>query len=180
MKKYLKVINVFLVLLISNVASAVTVLLPADTVVKVSLDEYVSSANSAVGQRIRASVAEDVIVNDNVVIKKGTKVRAVVSAREKRKRLGRGGNVSLQFTSTRDVNNNIVELSSALGSEGRANTGSTVALTVLFGVPGLLRRGKDAVIPKGTVTDTYVMDDMNIEIEEPEAEEIEKEEESII
>lgn len=172
MKNLLTSFGLIILLLSSNVNYSKTITLPADTVVKVVLNEHVSSANTTVGQRVKASVAEDVTINDQIVIKKDTKVRAMVSAREKRKRLGKGGNVSLQFSSTRDINNNLIELGSALGREGRASTGSTVALTVLFGVPGLLKRGKDAVIPKGTVAEAFVLDDVQIEIAEIQEEEI--------
>lgn len=153
-----------------------------DTEIKVVLTKSVSSRNSAVGQPIEAEVSEDVIVDDRVAIAKGTKVKGYISSIQRAKRMGRGGNISLQVSSVKAVDKQKVTLRSTMARVGSDKTGKTVAMTVIFGLPGLLVKGRDAGVRKGTVIPAYVDEDYiissnlqpTIEVEDTSNGEVEK------
>ncbi len=141
------------------------ILLPEDTEVSIILTESVSSANATVGERIPAEVAEDVIVDGKVLIKEGSSVKILVTQVQKKKWAGRGGDLSLEMKSVKAVDGKSVPLISATGRGGKNNTASTVTLTVLFGLPGLLRRGEDAYIKEGTEFTAFVEKDTLIDFD---------------
>jgi hypothetical protein len=85
-----------------------------------------------------------------VVIAKGTAVKGIVAAVEKAGRMGKGGKLNLHIESATAVDGQRVALRATKAKEGDDKTGSTVALTVLFGPIGLLTKGKDATYPEGT------------------------------
>lgn len=61
---------------------------PRGTAVKLILSESLSTRDSEVGQRFRATVAEDVISNGRVMIRHGASVTGTVTEVERAKRLG--------------------------------------------------------------------------------------------
>ncbi len=69
--------------------------------------------------------------------------------------MGKGGELSVRIESTQTVDDQKVKLRASKSGEGGDNMGSTVALTVLFGPLGLLRKGKEAKIKAGTILTAY-------------------------
>ncbi|HEY9886699.1 MAG TPA: hypothetical protein V6C96_05495, partial [Vampirovibrionales bacterium] len=140
-----------------------TIKLEEDSEVKVTLTKSVSSNSSIIGQPVEAEVLEDVVVNGRVLVKQGTTVKGFISSIQKAKRMGRGGNIGIQFNSVKAIDKQKIGLRSAMGRNGSDKTGKTVAMTVIFGLPGLLVKGKDAGIRKGTEIIAFVDDDYEIE-----------------
>jgi len=154
------------------------ILLKEETTLKIVLNKSISSSNSAIGQPIEAEVAEDIIIDDRIIIAKGSPVKGSISAVETAKRIGKGGSISLQISSVRAVDEQKVSLRSGLGRNGSDKTGKTVALTVIFGLPGLLVKGREAGMVKGTKITAFVDDDIKIKsslIPEPKPEIINEE-----
>ena len=154
------------------------ILLKEETALEIVLNKSISSSNSAIGQPIEAEIAEDIIIDDRIVIAKGSAVKGSISAVERAKRIGKGGNISLQISSVRAVDEQKVSLRSGLGRNGSDKTGKTVAMTVIFGLPGLLVKGREAGIVKGTKIKAFVDDDIKIKsslIPEPKPEIINEE-----
>jgi hypothetical protein len=57
-----------------------------------------------------------------------------------------------------------VKLRAAKGKEGGDKTGTTVALVVLFGRLGFLKKGKQAIIKPGTQIKVYTDEDKKVQI----------------
>jgi hypothetical protein len=57
-----------------------------------------------------------------------------------------------------------VKLRASKGGEGEGAMGATVALTILFGPLGLLKRGHDLEIPRGQEIIAYVDEDAKIAV----------------
>lgn len=112
--------------------------------------EKLSSKTSTEGDRIALRVDEDVTVNGAIVIAKGALVRGSISEAKAAGRMGRGGKLNIRIESTALVDGQRVNVRSTKGKAGDDATGSTVALTVLFGPIGLLKKGNDAEIKEGT------------------------------
>jgi len=73
--------------------------------------------------------------------------------------MGKPGELSVQLQYL-VVGGNHVHLRGTKGREGESKTGTTVALTVLFGPIGLIKHGKNVEIPAGTPLTAYVDQDI--------------------
>ena len=119
------------------------------TEVRLKFLDSLSSGTAVQGQRFNLEVVDDVVVNGMIVVPHGAKAVGNVVSAKKRGRMGKAGelNVLLDYMLVGDQR---VRLRASSGQEGEGRVGSTVALTVLFGPVGLLKRGKDVEINAGT------------------------------
>lgn len=146
MKRYL---GFFLALLITTLA-ANAMEIPAGRTVRVRLGQTVSSAKSRPGDRWEGTLASDVVVNGNVLARKGTPVRGIVSDAKSSGRLASPGYVSLRLSS---INGQAVRSSRV----GRRATGHAKSNTVKIGggaalgaaIGALAGGGKGAAIGAG-------------------------------
>ena len=125
------------------------------TEIKIVTMEDISGQKVVEGDPLTFKIAEDVKVNGRTVIAKDTIVKGTVSAAKKKGFMGKGGELSIRIESTQTVDGQKVKLRASKSGAGGDNMGSTVALTVLFGPLGLLRRGKEAKIKAGTVLSAF-------------------------
>jgi hypothetical protein len=109
-------------------------------------------------------VAQDVKVDGQVVIAKDSLVKGVVAQAKKAGMMGRGGSLGIRVESATTVDNQKLKLRSTKGKEGDDKTGTTVALVVLFGPLGFLKKGKNAVIKPGTEIKVYVDEEKKVTI----------------
>lgn len=123
--------------------------------VRLKFLESLSSGNAVQGQRFNLELVDDVRVDGVVVVPHGAKAVGTVVSVKKRGRMGKAGelNVLLDYLL---VGEQRVRLRASSGQEGEGRVGSTVALTVLFGPIGLLKRGKDVEINAGTPITAFV------------------------
>jgi hypothetical protein len=126
------------------------VVIPDGTEINIVTTEEISSKTAVEGDPLTFKVDEDVVVGGKVVIAKGTLVKGEVSNAKKSGRMGKGGALSIRVNSTQSVDDQKVKLRASKGREGDDKTGTTVALVVLFGPLGFLKKGKDAKIKEGT------------------------------
>lgn len=123
--------------------------LPAGAGVLVTIEEKVTSKKSEKNQKIKASVAQDVVVDDAVLIKKGTPVIARVGDVDAASLGGSGGSLKVAVDSTTAVDGQTVPLNyESQTKEGKDTRG--VSVTGLFTGWGLLSKGKNVEIPAGT------------------------------
>lgn len=93
---------------------------PVGTVVVVALDETLSSKTAKKGQVLSASVADDVLVDDAVVIAKGAKVAGQVLDASSAGIGGSGGKVKFELTSTASVDGQKVALTYQADRKGKS------------------------------------------------------------
>jgi hypothetical protein len=112
--------------------------------------QALSSKTSAAGDAVKLTVDEPIVINGDTLIRAGAIVRGTITEAKGAGYMGRGGklNMSVESVSLADGQHAKVRSSKAKG--GDEKRGQTVALTVLFGPIGLLRRGNDAEIKAGT------------------------------
>jgi hypothetical protein len=128
---------------------------PDGTEIKIAAIEDISGQKVVEGDPLTFKVAEDVKINGKTVIAKNALVKGTVSSAKKKGFMGKGGELSIRIESTQTVDGQKLKLRASKSGQGGDNVGSTVALTVLFGPLGLLRRGKEAKIKAGTVLSAY-------------------------
>lgn len=124
--------------------------IPEGTDVRLQLTDKLSSASATEGQRFNLVVDEDVQIGGVVVVPRGSKAVGTVINVGKRKRMGKAGELNIQINYVL-VGDQRIPLRASSGREGDGKVGATVALTVLFGPLGLLKRGKDVEINPGVV-----------------------------
>jgi len=127
----------------------------------VTVDE-ISSKTATEGDPLTFKVAEDVKVDGQTVIVKGSLVKGTVAQAKKAGMMGRGGTLGIRVESATTIDNQKLKLRSTKGKEGDDKTGTTVALVVLFGPLGFLKKGKNAVIKPGTEIKVYTDEEKKV------------------
>ena len=135
--------------------TAVNITIPDGTEIKIATIEDISGQKVVEGDPLTFKVAEDVKIDGVTVIAKDTLVKGTVSSAKKKGFMGKSGELSVRIESTQTVDNQKLKLRASKSGKGGDNIGSTVALTVLFGPIGLLRRGKEAKIKAGTILSAF-------------------------
>ena len=127
----------------------------------VTIDE-ITSKTAAEGDPLTFKVAEDVKVDGQTVIAKDTIVKGSVAQAKKAGMMGRGGSLGIRVESTMTIDSQKLKLRSTKGKEGDDKTGTTVALVVLFGPLGFLKKGKNAIIKPGTQIKVYTDEEKKV------------------
>lgn len=140
------------------------VVIPDGTELTVVTNEEITSKTATEGDPLSFKVAEDVVINGRVVIAKDTLVKGIVASAKKSGRFGRGGNLGIRIESAMTVDNQKVKLRSVKGKEGDDKTGTTVALVVLFGPLGFLKKGKNAIIKPGTQIKAFTDEEKKVQV----------------
>lgn len=146
-----------------NVPTA-EVVIPDGTEITVVTTEEISSKTATEGDPVTFKVDDDVKINGKVVIAKGALVKGEISNAKKSGRMGKGGSLSIRILSTTTVDDQKIKLRAAKGKEGDDKTGTTVALVVLFGPLGFLKKGKNAKIKEGTRIKAYTDEEKKVTI----------------
>lgn len=136
-----------------------TVELPANTVFKISLNDDVNSKVNQVGDPVTFTVQEDVMVDDVLVLPRGSQGSGVVTKVSRPKSFGRSGTLDISFDQVFSVDDESIP--TVLGPEAKeklkmeaaavgASTIGALALGPIGLVGGLFVKGKDVNLPAGT------------------------------
>ena len=136
-----------------------TVELPANTVFKISLNDDVNSKVNQVGDPVTFTVQEDVMVDDVLVLPRGSQGSGVVTKVSRPKSFGRSGALDISFDQVFSVDDESIP--TVLGPEAKeklkmeaaavgASTIGALALGPIGLVGGLFVKGKDVNLPAGT------------------------------
>ncbi|MCA1600814.1 MAG: hypothetical protein LC776_03895 [Acidobacteria bacterium] len=147
-----------------TVLQTTEVVIPDGTEFTVVTIEEITSKTATEGDPISFKVDEDVKVNGRTVIAKDTLVKGMVASAKKSGFFGRGGNLGIRIESTMTVDSQKVKLRSVKGKEGGDKTGTTVALVVLFGPLGFLKKGKNAIIKTGTQIKVFTDEEKKVQL----------------
>lgn len=154
---------VVLASVIHTAPQAEEITIPDGTEITVVTTEEISSKTAVEGDPLTFKVDEDIKINGRTVIAKGALVKGVVSNAKKSGRLGKAGALSIRIESTTTVDDQKIRLRASKGNEGDDKTGTTVALVVLFGPLGFLKKGKNAKIKEGTKIKAYTDEEKKIQ-----------------
>lgn len=138
--------------------------IPDGTEFTVVTIEEITSKTATEGDPLTFKVAEDVKIDGQVVIAKDSLVKGVVAQAKKAGMMGRGGSLGIRVESTTTIDSQKLKLRSSKGKEGDDKTGTTVALVVLFGPLGFLKKGKNAQIKPGTQITVYTDEEKRVQL----------------
>lgn len=136
-------------------------MLKEGTELRLQLAQEVSSKTSFPGDPVAFTVADEVSVDNVVVVRAGTHATGEITMAKRSGALGRGGELSIRVDHL-NVGGRQIPLRGSKGADGRNQTGKTVALTVAFGGVGLLKHGKNVSFPEGTPLTAYVAESVNL------------------
>lgn len=147
-----------------------TVELPANTVFKISLNDDVNSKVNQVGDPVTFTVQEDVMVDDVLVLPRGSQGSGVVTKVSRPKSFGRSGALDISFDQVFSVDDESIP--TVLGPEAKeklkmeaaavgASTIGALALGPIGLVGGLFVKGKDVNLPAGT--ELYIQTSESVE-----------------
>jgi hypothetical protein len=129
--------------------------------VQLKFAQNLTSHTATEGDPVNLILAEDLIVDNVVVAKAGDKAVGEVSHAKRAGMMGRGGELNIRLDYLR-VGDTRVMLRGTRDKTGDDATGTTVALTVLFGPIGLIKHGKEIDIKEGTTLKVFVASDTTL------------------
>ena len=138
-------------------------LLKEGTEVNLKLAQKLTAKSAVVGEPVELVLAQDLKVNDAVVVRQGARVLGTVVAgkeSEKKKTEAHGLAMRVDFLKAGDKK---IRLRGEKNAEGKRNKDAMVAGTIFLGVSGLLMTsGKHYVIPEGSPVTAYVDEDIEM------------------
>lgn len=157
------------------VTTAPGVLVPAGTPVSVHVVGTISSGTAKPDDVFQIQVADDVIVNDLIVIRKGAGGQGHISESDSAGGNGHSGAISLAFDYVYSSDGGRVKLSAASqkqSEEDRKGASSTATIIgfATFGIGGLfghnLAHGRQKTIDAKTVISAFVADNVHVDSSE--------------
>lgn len=143
------------------------IVIPDGTEIAAVTTEAISSKTAHEDDAITFKVDEDVVINGETVIAKGAILKGVVTNAKKSGYFGKGGQLNIRVESTTTVDGQKIKVRASKGKEGGDKTGTTVALVILFGPLGFLKKGKNAEIKEGTKVKVYTDEEKTVKITKP-------------
>ena len=139
-------------------AVAETVRIPAGTTVYCVLDESLSTKKKSsnfvrLGDRVRAKVAEDVVIDGRVVIEAGTVVWSEVSKARRAKVAGIRGRLEVEANTVAAVDDTSIRLAGGYDRSGRGRFVTAAVLAKVIAWPFILIKGKQAHLSRGVIFD---------------------------
>src|SRR6185295_90920 len=155
--------SLVIALLSAHVYAAVDVKHPQDeivvtegTAINVSVAKEVTSKDAKPNDPVEFTVTEDLVINGQVIVRKGTPATGSVINAEKKGYMGKSGKLAVQVESTTTSDGRPLKLRAAKGREGDDKTTSTMVMKKLIGPAFLFTHGSEAKVAAGTVVSVYV------------------------
>ncbi len=140
------------------------IVLAEGTAINVVTAEEISSKEAKPNDPVRFTVSEDVVINAQILVRKGTVAIGSVINAEKRGYLGKSGKLAIQVESTQTADGQSVKLRAAKGREGDDKTYSTAALSMISPF-FLFKKGGEAKIEAGMPITVYVAEERRFRVE---------------
>ena len=153
-----------LFLLPKGIAAKETVSLRSGIIFHVKTTRTLMPKYFRTGDTVNLLVTEDVKVDDKIVIKAGTHVRAVVTKAQERGMMGKAGKLGIQLDTVKAVDGTTISLSGGRTTSGKDNSRDAlyagIGLCPLFA----LMKGEAAFIQANTRIQALVAGTYNIDV----------------
>jgi hypothetical protein len=147
-----------LLCMLAGTVAAADVLVPAGTTVYAELQQRLTSKKGIhqVGDPARATVWRDVVVNGQIVIPKGTSVIVKIKAIKPKRLTGRRGSIELEAVSVKGTDGTELTLDGGYDASGNQRVALASSLATALSWSVTVIKGKEAVLPPGTLFDAQV------------------------
>ena len=140
----------------TKVDSIKSIKIEEGTIIIVKSMSNISSKTITYGQSLDFVCADDIFVNNNLLIKKNTNIKAKVEKIDNAKILGKEGVLEIKFNSIAAIDGQYIPIEAVYGKSKGSNISNTaVNLSILFSPLFLLIKGKEAEIPIGSSMEVY-------------------------
>lgn len=134
------------------------------TIILLKSLSIISSNTSMDGESIDFYCAENVVVDNKVIIKKNSKVTGKVESSEKSRSLGKEGSLKIIFNYITAIDGQNIPISGVYNYvRGDNKSGNAVGLSFVFSPLFLFLKGKEAVIPIGSIIEVYTTKEIDIQ-----------------
>lgn len=140
------------------------IILAEGTPINVITAQEITSKEAKPNDPVNFTVNEDVIVNSQVIVRKGTPALGSVINAEKGGYMGKSGKLAVQVESTTTVDGQRLKLRAAKGREGNDKTTSTFALSMISPF-FLFKKGGEAKITIGMPVIVYVAEEKRFRLD---------------
>lgn len=147
---------------------AARLVIPKGTLVKIRLQEQLSTKFTKEGHAVKFTVQDTVRIGNRKIIEKGASIQAYVSHIRHPQRFGRNASLKIKFVSVhsvkgREIPIEIGEHAAKTNEQMGTAAGAAVGGALIFGPIGLLAglfvKGKNISIPSGTLLHVEVAED---------------------
>jgi hypothetical protein len=141
------------------------IVLAEGTAINVVTAEEITSKAAKPNDPVKFTVADDLVINGQVVVRKGTPAVGSVITAQKGGYMGNSGKLAIQVESTTTIDGQPLKLRAAKGGEGDDKTTSTFALASVISPLFLFRRGGEAKIEAGTAVTVYAGEEKRFRVD---------------
>jgi len=141
------------------------IILVEGTPLMVVTAQEITSKQAKPNDPVSFTVNEDVIINGQLVVRKGTAAVGSVVTAQKGGYMGNSGKLAIAVESTTTVDGQPLKLRAAKGREGNDKTTSTFALASFISPLFLFKRGGDAKITTGMPITVYIAEERRFRLE---------------
>lgn len=138
-------------------------LVPRNTPVYLAVNSEVSSKSFKEGDTFTLSVSQDVVVDNYIVIPKGSRAVAEITWHTGKGAFGKSAKMDFQFRYL-ELGSRRIALEGKQRIEGKGNSGATVGAVVAVGVFGGFVTGKSAVIAQGREFIAHTNEDFTVAV----------------
>ena len=134
------------------------------TIIIVKSMSNITSKTNIDGELIDFVCAEDIYINNRLVIKKNIKVRARIENSDKAKGLGNEGSLKIVFNYITAIDGQNIPISGVYNYlKGENKSGTAVGLSFVLSPLFLFLKGKEANIPIGSLIEVYTTQELYIQ-----------------
>lgn len=147
------------------------IVIPAETIIPMVIQDELNSKTAQEGDIVRFAVAEDVLVDDVVVIPRGMEATGTITKARKSGRFGKDGKIEITFDSVRAADSTPVPLTVGEKTKDEYKrtagaVGASAAGAIILGpvglVGGLFVHGNDVTIDSGTTMYAETKEDTEV------------------
>ena len=147
--------------------AAEPVRVPPTTAIELELQHHVTAGYMDPGEPIWFRVARDVQVEGRTVVKAGTPAKGRMIDATERGMVGRSGSMSLGVRHVQAVDGSWLPVEADLARQGRSRTGATVGWVLVWGIPGLITKGVNPYLERGTTIDASLLAEVTVDPDKP-------------
>ena len=134
------------------------------TIILLKSLSIISSNTTWNGESFDFFCADNVVVDNKIIIKKNSKVTGKVESLEKSRSLGKGGSLKIVFNYITAIDGQNIPISGVYNYvKGDNKSGTAVGLSFVFSPLFLFVKGKEANIPIGSLIEVYTTQEINIQ-----------------
>jgi len=145
-------------------SEAAKVQIPVGTVVDLAFEATLSPTTAAVGQSVNLKVANDVKVNGQIVIAAGATATGEVTQASKAGAVGKEAQIGVTVKQVQAVDGTIVPLTGTKVVSGESHQTSSIVITILCCILGLLQHGGKAEIAAGSALRATVSAPVEVQV----------------